>query len=97
MGAFCIIELHLFNYKEKTACEAQIVGLVHYPSTTSPVNGSVNVTSQCADNAHILKSTSMNVMCNSNSSWSDETPLCQCDEGYHIVNVSGIQKCEGEP
>ena len=44
----------LFICIEHAVCEAMREGLVHYPTTLglAPVNGSVNVTSQCTDNAH---------------------------------------------
>ena len=73
-----------------------MIGLVHYPTTTAPVSGSVTVTTQCADNADIFNSTSLNVTCTSSGSWSGETPQCQCDEGYQSNNISGTQICEGE-
>ena len=40
------------------------VGLVHYPTILAPVSGSVDVTTQCADNAH-RTSSSMSVICTS--------------------------------
>ena len=73
-----------------------MVGLVHYPPTSAPATGLVTVTVKCAENAHIINSTGLNVTCTSNGSWSGETPQCECDEGYHNVNVSGTQMCEGE-
>ena len=73
-----------------------MIGLVHYPTTTAPVSGAVTVTTQCADNAHIFNSTSLNVTCTSSVSWSDEIPQCQCDEGFQSINISGTQICEGE-
>ena len=77
-------------------CGALSEGLIHYPTTLAPVNGSVTVTTQCADNAHIFNSTSLNVTCTSNGSWSGETPQCQCDEGYHEVSVNGTLTCQGK-
>ena len=70
-----------------TTCEARNVGLFRYPTTLAPAGGSVTVTTQCADNAHISNSTSLNVTCNSSGSWSGETPQCRCDEGYHSILV----------
>ena len=32
---------------------AQTVGLVRYPTTQAPASGSLTVTTQCADNAHV--------------------------------------------
>ena len=52
------------------------MGLVHFPTTLAPVNGSVNVTTQCGDNTHIIRS-SLNVSSTSNGSWSGTTPQCQ--------------------
>ena len=70
--------------------------LVRYPTTLAPVSGSVTVTTQCADNAHIFNSTSLNVTCTSSGSWSGETPQCQCDKGYHSIKANGTHTCEGE-
>ena len=42
-----------------TTCRARNESLVHYPTTLAPVSGSVTVTIQCADNAHIFNSTSL--------------------------------------
>ena len=88
--------LLLFYYVECAVCVAQTVGLVHYPPTSAPFNGSVTVTVECSENAHIINSTSLNVTCTSNGSWSGETPQCQCHEGYYTVNVSGTQRCQGK-
>ena len=75
-------------------CEAKSEGLVRYPPTMAPISGSVTVTAQCADNAH-MTSSSLSVMCTSDGSWS-EVPQCQCDTGYHAVAVSGRQLCRGK-
>ena len=76
-------------------CEAKSEGIVRYPTTLAPVSGSVTVTTQCADNAHIINSTSLNVTCTSNGTWTGLTPHCQCDDGYHKVTVNGTHTCEG--
>ena len=67
--------------------------MVHYPTTLAPASGSVTVTTQCADNAHIFNSTSLSVTCVSDGNWSGQIPECKCDEGYHEVDVSGTQIC----
>ena len=77
-----------------TKCEAKSEGLVRYPLTMAPISGSVTVTAQCADNAH-MTSSSLSVMCTSDGSWS-EVPQCHCDTGYHAVAVSGRQLCQGK-
>ena len=71
------------------------MGLVHYPTTIAPVNGSMSVTARCADNAHKISSI-LSVNCTSSGNWSGTTPQCQCDTGYHAVNVSGRQICQTE-
>ena len=76
-------------------CEGRSDGLVRYPTTLAPVSGSVTVTTQCADNAHTINSTSPNVTCTSNGSWSGQTPQCQCHEGYYEVTVNGTLTCQG--
>ena len=85
-----------FISKGNVVCEGKTVGLVHYPTTLAPVSGSVTVTTQCVDNAHIFNSTSLNVTCTSIGSWSGKIPQCQCDERYHSVIFSEVQICEGE-
>ena len=77
-------------------CEAKGVGLVRYPTTLAQASGSVAVTTQCADNARVINSTSLNVTCTSNSTWVGQTPQCQCDDGYHEVRVNGTHICQGK-
>ena len=71
--------------------------LVRYQTTSAPapVIGSVTVTTQCADNAHIRTGSSLDIMCNSDGIWSGTTPQCDCDTGYRVVTVEGRQQCEG--
>ena len=80
---------------ECTVCGAKSEGLVDYPTTLAPVSGSVTVAVQCADSAHIINSTSLNVRCTSNGSWSGGTPVCACDERYHEITHNGTHICEG--
>ena len=51
-------------------------GLVRYPTTLAPMNGSVTVIAHCADNAH--STGGMNITCTSDGSWSGTSPVCQC-------------------
>ena len=91
----CLCESKVFhNYIIILACPAKSEGLVRYPTTLSPVSGSVSVTTQCADNAH-RTSSSLSVSCTSSGSWSGTTPQCQCDIGYSAVTVGGRQICKG--
>ena len=73
-----------------------MIGLVHYPTTRAPVSGSVTVTTQCADNAHIIDTASHNVTCESDGSWSGQIPQCECDFKYNEVIVNGRHICHGE-
>ncbi|CAI8015986.1 hypothetical protein GBAR_LOCUS9864, partial [Geodia barretti] len=77
-------------------CQARNAGLVHYPTTLAPASGSLTVTTQCADNAHVRTGFSLNVMCSSSGSWTGTTPQCECDTGYRAVTVSGRQICQTE-
>ena len=67
------------------------MGLVRYPTTLAPASGSVTVTTQCADNAHVKNGFSLIVTCTSTGSWSGTTPQCECDTGYRAVTVSARQ------
>ena len=80
-----------------TTCSERSVGLVRYPTTLAPASGSVTVTTQCADNAHVRSGSSLSVRCNSSGSWSGTTPICECDAGYRAVSVSGRQICQSKP
>ena len=75
-------------------CQAKSVGLVRYNTTLAPASGSVTVTTQCADNAHVKNGFSLIVTCTSTGSWSGTTPQCECDTGYRAVTVSGRQICQ---
>ena len=77
-------------------CEAKSEGLVRYPTTLAPASGSVTVTTQCADNAHVRSGSSLSIRCNSSGGWSGTTPVCECDAGYCAVIVSGRQICQGK-
>ena len=79
-----------------TTCSERSVGLVRYPTTLAPASGSVTVTTQCADNAHVRSGSSLSVRCTSSGSWSG-TPVCECDAGYRAVSVSGRQICQSKP
>ncbi|CAI8021100.1 hypothetical protein GBAR_LOCUS12555, partial [Geodia barretti] len=79
-----------------TTCPARNVGLVRYPTTLAPASGSVAVTTQCADNAHVRTGFSLSVRCTSSGSWSGTTPQCECNDGYRAVTVSGRQICQTE-
>ena len=77
-------------------CEAKSEGLVHYPTTLAPVSGSVTATVQCADNANTTNTTTLQVTCNQNGSWSGPTPNCYCTEEYYEVTVSGRLSCQSK-
>ena len=77
-----------------TTCSERSVGLVHCPTTLAPASGSVTVTTQCADNAHVRSGSSLSVRCTSSGSWSGTTPVCECDDGYRVATVSGRQICQ---
>ena len=78
------------------SCPAKSEGLVHYPTTTlAPDSGSVTVTTQCADNAHTTSS-SMNVTCNYDGTWSGAIPWCECDTEYYEATFHVRQICIGK-
>ena len=93
-GAYALVRggsstSNLVEPSRTTSYEAKSEGLVRYPTTLAPVSGSVTVTTQCADNAHVINSTSLNATCTSNGTWTGLTLHCQCDTGYHKVTVNG--------
>ncbi|CAI8007483.1 hypothetical protein GBAR_LOCUS5223, partial [Geodia barretti] len=75
-------------------CQARSVGLARYPTTLAPASGSLTVTTQCADNAHVRTGSSLNVRCSSSGSWTGTPPQCECDTRYRAVTVSGRQICQ---
>ena len=77
------------------SCPAKNEGLVQYPTTLAPVNGSKTVTIYCAENAHTISST-MDVQCANDGSWSDFIPVCECDVGYHKATFNHRLGCVGE-
>ena len=77
-------------------CPSGCLGLVRYPTTLAPASGSVTVTTQCADNAHVRSGSSLSVGCTSSGSWSGTTPVCECDTGYRAVTVGGRQICQSK-
>ena len=91
-----ILSIIIHNSTALPACEARVIDLVRYPTTTAPASGSVIVTTQCADNAHIRNGSSVNVVCLSNGSWSGQIPQCECDLKYYEDMVNGRQICLGE-
>ena len=77
------------------SCPAKYEGLVQYPTTLAPVTGSKTVTIYCADNAHTISST-MDVQCAHDGSWSDFIPVCECDVGYRKATFNHRLGCVGE-
>ena len=65
------------------------MGLVHYPSTDAPEQGSVTVTTECVENA-VPTSQSLSVTCNSSGVWGSENPQCECMYAELDANT-----CEG--
>ena len=61
-------------------CKFQEVGLVVYPSAPAPVSGSARVDISCVENAEVVGSSS--VTCQSDGTWGNESPVCQCRLGY---------------
>ena len=88
--------LYLLCSTDCPVCQAKTEGLVRYPTTLAPASGSVTVTTQCADNATIVNSTTLNVTCTSNGSWSGVTLVCECDDRYHEVYVNATEMCRGK-
>ena len=77
-------------------CKEKIDSLVRYPTTLAPASGTVTVTTQCADNAHVRTGSSLNVTCTSNGSWSGHIPVCECDERHHVTtDDDGRDICQG--
>ena len=72
-----------------------IESLVHYPTTLAPVNGSMAVTTKCADNAQLKPGSNLNVTCVSNGSWSGLIPQCECDDEYRPIMVDDKIICKG--
>ena len=77
-------------------CKAKNEGLVYFPTVSAPVSGSVTVTTQCADNAHVSPGSSLNVTCTSNGNWSGVTPVCECaDRNFVTTGDDGRKICQG--
>ena len=96
VSVYCSVSVtfnHFSTGVTSTTCNSKSVGLVRYPTTLAPASGSVTVTTQCADNAHIRSGSSPSVRCTSTGSWSG-TPVCECDAGYRAVSVSERQICQ---
>ena len=94
-------------------CESAVIGLVHYPRTpVSPYHDDVPVDTECAENAHSI-SIHMTVLCLSSGIWKfleinagvnlgsttaiPVVPICQCNDGYRVATVQGMQTCQGQP
>ena len=69
--------------------------LVRYPTTQALRVGSKSVLARCADNAHLVSSGDLRVICTSTGTWSSEIPQCECDDGYGKFTVEDRQFCRG--
>ena len=68
------------------------MGLVHYPTTAAPETGTIDVTTQCVENAE-QTSSSLTVTCDSSGEWStDNPPQCKCQENFNQI---GDDICRG--
>lgn len=73
-------------YSGCTLCPEQTVGLVQYPATPSPEDGSITVMAECVANAVVL-SHNLSVTCNSVGDWGNENPQCKCVESQIDENT----------
>lgn len=90
------ITVVFFTVTAIPSCHAKSEGLVRYPTTLAPINGHLLVTLDCADNA-IRATSSLNVTCNSDGTWSGEIPRCKCDQQYYESDIiDGRKICLGE-
>ena len=76
---------------ECVLCPEQQVGLVKYPVTSAPEGSPITIAAQCVENA--VSVTSLDVTCDSSGNWSNETPQCNCTEGF--TPSPDNQKCLG--
>ena len=86
-----------YNYSSALpSCPSRSEGLVHYPTTQALRVESKSVLARCADNAHLVGSVSLHVICTPSGTWSSEIPQCECDDGYgKFYTVDNRQFCRG--
>ena len=66
------------------ACPSVEAGLARYPSTPSPLTGTVSALGECAANAHHTEgSQPHSLVCNSLGEWSGEQTHCECNQGHY--------------
>ena len=75
----------------QSVCPAKTEGLVRYPTTLAPPTNTVTVTTQCAENAHIVSS--QPVLCHPSGDWSG-VPECECDGGYQSATYERVEICQ---
>ena len=68
------------------------VGLIRYPATQAPVNGTVSAMPYCAENSnHSKGSIPDRLVCTAEGEWMNDGTECECDMGYSRKG----DKCEG--
>ena len=69
--------------------------LLRRPTTPAPVSGSVAVTPNCAENAHLSTGAHDGLMCSSDGTWLEISQInCECNKGYK-ESENGTT-CEGK-
>lgn len=88
----CVLVSRVIAYRHE--CDARQVGLVSFPATASPTEGSRSLSAQCVANAEPVSS--MRVQCRSDGIWVG-TPQCRCKAGYkQETDGEGNLRCVGE-
>ena len=82
---YCVTVSRVLVYRyECPGHERQSAGIARHPATQAPVNETVSVTSQCAENAHHTELSQPNsLFCSSEGKWNNDQTVCECDWGYY--------------
>ena len=94
-AALIVTRVLVYRYECPGSDRLPPTSLLCLPTTPTPVRGSVAVTPNCAENAHLSTGAHDSLVCSSDGTWLEISQInCECNKGYK--ETENGTTCEGK-